>query len=202
MSGPEDAMSGPDVPNAVPNAVPNPVPNPPVGGRRAVPARCLGLALAVSACPSWTHGIRSGADLALLLIAALFGWWAGPPVTGRPVRGSSRWTAQLARHRNTALAVATVILAAISGPPGWSAAALTVLLLGYLLFVDAASYGRRPTGPLPAVAAYAAAALVLLAAFVPSAASSWARLPAALGVAVAALAVASAFWFTTPDRKS
>lgn len=172
-------------------------------GRTArLPARCVGAVLAVAACAPGSHGGVTGPEAVVALVAAGFGWWAGPPVTGRPVRQSGRRAAQFARHRNTGLAVGAVLLAALHALSATPAVAFTVLLLGYLLYVDAQTYGRRPTGPLPALAAYGGTALVLLAAFVPLGTSNWARLPAVLGVLLAALAVGSALWVQRAGEKS
>ncbi|WP_280669315.1 MULTISPECIES: hypothetical protein [unclassified Kitasatospora] len=167
-------------------------------GRNLLP-RCLGLVLAVAACApggpaGWTVG-----HAVLALVVAPFGWWAGPPVTGRPVRRSARLLPRIARHRNTLLAVGAVLLAALNAPSAWLAGAFTALLLGYLLYVDARTHGRRPTGPLPALAAYGAATAVLLAAVLPTGTSSWARLPAVLGVGLATLALGSALWSHRPE---
>jgi hypothetical protein len=107
----------------------------------------------------------------------------------RPTTYSSRVHRRLARHRNTVLATAAVLVAMVSHPSAWLAAAVTMLLLGYLLHVDARSHAHLPTGPGAAIAAIAAAAVVLAAALAPAQSSGAARLLAALGVAAAAGAV-------------
>ncbi|MDH6126374.1 hypothetical protein [Kitasatospora sp. GP82] len=163
-------------------------------------ARCLGVALAVTACNPGGHKVRPGAgdslltDVVLPLAAAGFAWWAAPPPTRSRFDRWSTWLARLARHRNTVLAAGCVVLAALNTPPAWLAAAVTALLVGYLLFVDRSGPGRSPSGPLPAFAAFAAAGLVLSAALVPTGAVDWARPLAVLGVAVAAFGVGAALW--------
>ncbi|MFI9272897.1 hypothetical protein ACIGXM_19545 [Kitasatospora sp. NPDC052896] len=167
---------------------------------RAV-ARFLGIALLVAACDPAGH---TGGELLVPLAAAGFAWWAAPPTTARPAvgrrtNGLAGLGDRLARHRNTVVATAAVLLAAVNHPPAWLAAGITALLLGYLLLVDARGVGHRPAGPLPALAACGAAALVLLAALAPTGASSWARPGAALGVAVAALGVGITLWTRRPE---
>lgn len=159
-----------------------------------LPARFLGLALAAGAAAPAAGGPLSSVGVVLVIGAAAFGWWAAPPVNARLERTEQHPLARLNRHRNTVLATGAVLLAALGSPSLWVAAGITALLLGYLLLLDSESRGRRRPGPLPAAAACAAAALVLLAAFAPTTSSDWARLPAVLGVAVAALAVAAALW--------
>ncbi|MCC9309850.1 hypothetical protein LN042_22725 [Kitasatospora sp. RB6PN24] len=127
--------------------------------------------------------------LAGAVLAVGFGWWAAPPLTVRPGPASARLHLQLARHRNTVLATVAVLLAALSHPSAWLAAAITALLLGYLLRVDARSHVHLPTGPGAILAACAASALVLAAALTPAQTSGAARLLAAFGIAVAAGAV-------------
>ena len=89
------------------------------------------------------------------------------------------------------------MLAAADTPPDWLAACDAAVLLSYLLCVDAVAAGppgarliRRPSTLL---AAYAATALVLAAAFLPTtSAGSWSRLVAALALAGAGIAVVAA----------
>ncbi|WP_101383450.1 MULTISPECIES: hypothetical protein [Kitasatospora] len=151
-------------------------------------SRCLGMALLTAATNP-----MGGAMVALHLVgvaaAVGFGWWAAPPLTTRPTAPSARLHLQLARHRNTVLATAAVLLAALTQPSAWLAAAITALLLGYLLHIDAHSHAHLPTSPGAALSACAASALVLAAALTPAQTSDAARLLAALGLAAAAGAV-------------
>ncbi|MGK4585827.1 hypothetical protein [Kitasatospora sp. HPMI-4] len=164
--------------------------------------RSLGTALAVAAAAP--VALRQGPVVAVLVPAgaALAAWWASQAVVQRPVAYAFTWRARLVRHRNTAFAVACVLLAALSGPPLWAAACVAALLLGYLLCVDAAAgpAGLRQlrSRSVPA-AACAASALVLLASYVSVAASGWGRIIAALAVACSAVAVGLALWSRRPD---
>ncbi|WP_051969417.1 hypothetical protein [Kitasatospora azatica] len=156
---------------------------------RQLPSRFLGVALLVAACNPMDRATVRPVDFLPSLLAAGFAWWAAPPQTARPVAPSSRLLLRLARHRNTVLATAAVVLAALNPPQLALAAAITALLLGYLLHVDTRSHAHLPAGPLPTLAACGAAALVLLAALAPTHSSDAARLLAALGIGAAALAV-------------
>jgi hypothetical protein len=162
-----------------------PQPRPDAADRlQAVPIRVLGALLLVGAldparwpdylCPQWFFGV----------IAAVAGLWAGAPVVRRPVMDSHRWADQLRRHRNTLLAAASALLAALQSPPVWLMAVQTLLLLGYLMLVDASvAAARSPRAQLnQALCAAAAAALVLLAAVAPVTGGWWARFVAALAV--------------------
>jgi hypothetical protein len=153
-----------------------------------LPSRCLGVALLVAATNPM-GGANTVLHLLGVVVAVGFGWWAAPPLAARPSTSSARLHLRLARHRNTVLAAAAVLLAALSHPSGWLAAAITALLLGYLLHVDARSRAHLPTGPGAALSACAASALVLAAALAPAQSSGAARLLAALGLAAAAGAV-------------
>jgi hypothetical protein len=157
-----------------------------VRGDSPLTARCLGAALALAACdpPATVHA--PVVVKVLVVIAAALAWWAAPMVDERPAQTSMRWAALAVRRRTTLLAAASVAVAALTGPPVWTAACVAVLLLAYLLVTDpwaggvTAPAGPRPAGP--ASAAAAACALVFLAAEVPLSDTSWARLPAALAV--------------------
>ncbi|MFE0463111.1 hypothetical protein ACFW1A_28035 [Kitasatospora sp. NPDC058965] len=161
---------------------------------RELPTRLVGVALVVAACDPMARADPRPVDLVVPALAAGFAWWAAPPVPGRPAAATSRVHLQLARHRNTVLAVVAVALAALLQPGVLLAVALTVLLLGYLLLVDARSHARVPLGPGPTAAACAASLLVLLAALAPAQSSPGARLFAALGIAVAALSVGATLY--------
>ncbi|GAA1949479.1 hypothetical protein [Kitasatospora viridis] len=155
---------------------------------RQLPSRFLGAVLLVASVdPMAAQG--GTARTVLAVAGALFGWWAAAPLTARPVAPSARLGMRIMRHRNTVLAVAAVVLAAIGNPPAWLAVAVTALLLGYLLHVDARGHAHLPAGPAATVAACAAAAVVLAAALLPAQSSQSARLLAALGVAVAGAAI-------------
>ncbi|MFB7667744.1 hypothetical protein ACFC1R_28100 [Kitasatospora sp. NPDC056138] len=166
-------------------------------------ARSLGTALAVAA--SAPVALPEG-PLAAVLVpagAALAAWWASPAVVRRPVAVTFARRAQLARHRNTALAVVCVLLSALSTPPIWAAACVTSLLLGYLLCVDAAAGPaglRQLRSRWAPAAAYTASALVLLASYAPVAPSGWGRIIAALAVSCSAVAVGLALWSRRSDQ--
>jgi hypothetical protein len=153
-----------------------------------LPSRLLGIALLVGAANP-----MGGAHPVLGMVRAVLGvglgWWAAPPLTVRPTASSSRPLHRLARHRNTVLATAAVLLATVSHPSAGLAAAVTALLLGYLLHVDVRSHARLPTRPGAALSACVAAAVVLAAALAPAQSSGAARLLAAFGIAAAAGAV-------------
>ncbi len=164
-----------------------------------LPARLLGLALGASAALVAARQLPLGLPAALVLAAAGFGYWAGPPLSARQERPAQHWQARLSRHRNTALAAGSVVLATGGRPPAWLAVEIAALLLGYLLLLDTESRGHPPTGPRQALAAVTATALVLLAAFAPTSASTWARLPALLGVLAATAVLTATLW---PRRRA
>ncbi|MCG6494047.1 hypothetical protein [Kitasatospora sp. A2-31] len=123
------------------------------------------------------------------LVAALaLATWAAPPPP-LPARRPTTWPARLAAHRTTVLATGGVVLAALGEPSLWRGAAVAVLLVGYLLLVDALGPDRRRPRPAHALAALAASALVLPPAFAPTGAQDWSRPVAVLGVVVAAVGV-------------
>ncbi|WP_327066095.1 hypothetical protein OG500_09590 [Kitasatospora sp. NBC_01250] len=154
-------------------------------------ARCLGVALVVSGTVPLALGTKGGLGIALWLsvVGAGFAWWAAPPVPEDAAQPRLRLFRQLSRHRNTVLAAVALLLAAMAPAAAWLAAASTVLVLTYLLYVDTFSDVHRPPGRTTLAVAYLASGVVLLAALVPTGHSSAARLLAALGVAVAAGAV-------------
>ncbi|MGW2248587.1 hypothetical protein ACWCXH_00070 [Kitasatospora sp. NPDC001660] len=117
--------------------------------------------------------------------------WAAPPPDGPPRRSAS-WPARLAATRTTVLATGSVLLAALGEPPVWQALAVTVLLIGYLLLLDAFGPRRRTVRPASAVAAVTACLLVLPVAFAPTGAGEWSRPIALLGLTAAACGVALA----------
>jgi hypothetical protein len=149
-----------------------------------LPIRVLGALLLVGAldparwphylCPQWFFGV----------IAAAAGLWAGAPVVRRPVMDSHRLTDRMVRHRNTLLAAVSALLAALQSPPVWLMAVQTLLLLGYLMVVDASvAAARSPRAQLnQALCALGAAALVLLAAIAPVTGGWWGRFVAAVAV--------------------
>ncbi|GAA2828477.1 hypothetical protein RMN57_03155 [Kitasatospora sp. CM 4170] len=123
------------------------------------------------------------------LVAALaLATWAAPPPP-LPARRPSTWPARLAAQRNTVLATGSVVLAALGEPSLWQGAAVAVLLIGYLLLVDALGPDRRRPRPAHALAALAVSALVLPPAFASTGAAEWSRPVAVLGVVVAAVGV-------------
>ncbi|GAA2153211.1 hypothetical protein GCM10009760_50670 [Kitasatospora kazusensis] len=168
----------------------------PIPATGAARSLAVALALAAGACVALAH--PPGPALLLPAAAAAAAWWAGPVVTGRPVRDSWLWYAQLARHRNTAFAAGCVALAAAGSPPLWLAACVTALLLGYLLLADAVAAGpagvRQWRSRRVPAAAYAASALVLLAAYAPVGGVGWGRIVAALAVAGSAAVAGLALW--------
>ncbi|PYC69769.1 hypothetical protein C7C46_27780 [Streptomyces tateyamensis] len=161
---------------------------------RELPTRLVGTALLVAALDPVARSGARPLELVLLVPALGFAWWAAPPVPPRRGMEAHRPHHQLARHRNTVLAVVAVALGALHQPSALLAVALTVLLLGYLLMVDARGAAHVPLGPLPLLAAAGASLLVLLAALVPWQSTSGARLPAALGIGLAALAVGAGLY--------
>ncbi|WP_329569773.1 hypothetical protein [Kitasatospora sp. NBC_01266] len=167
---------------------------------RQLPARCLGVALAVAAAdPVNRHSV--GPNVALAVVAAGFAWWAAPSVD-RAKHPGGRLHQQLARHRNTVLAVVAVLLTAVGPQRPWAAVAVTALLLSYLLHADTYDQLHRPPGRATVAGAYAAAALVLLAAVAPTASSQAARLLAVLGVAACAAAVGLTLYERRGDEEA
>ena len=117
-------------------------------------------------------------------LALCVGFWAGAPVVDRPVMPSYRLRHQLLRQRNTLLVAASALLAALQNPPVWLMIVEVLLLLTYLALVDARSAPARPMNRQlsQAACAYAASALVLLAALAPITGGWWGRLVAAAAV--------------------
>lgn len=124
--------------------------------------------------PQWFFG-------AAALIA---GFWAGAPIVDRPVMASYRLKHQFQRHRNTLLVAVSALLAALRDPPTWLMVVDVALLLTYLALIDAGTAPARPLGRQlsHAACAYAASALVLLAALAPVTGGWWGRIVAALAV--------------------
>ena len=116
--------------------------------------------------------------------AVLAGFWAGAPVVDRPVMSSYRLKHQLLRQRNTLLVAVSVLLAALQEPPVWLMVVEVLLLLTYLALVDAGTPPARPVNRQlsHAACAYAASALVLLAALAPITGGWWGRIVAAIAV--------------------
>jgi hypothetical protein len=167
-------------------------------------ARALGAALALAAFDPM-HLVHADSALAavleLLLLAGLLtlSWFASRPVVARPVSKDALWRSKLSRHRNTALAVGFVLVAAVRTPPVWLMACDAGALLAYLLFVDATAGGPPGAAQLrswPAVAgALVAQGLVLTGAVMSVAtAHSWARALAAILLLAVGAAVSLALW--------
>ncbi|MYW62787.1 hypothetical protein GTY65_01640 [Streptomyces sp. SID8379] len=164
---------------------------------RTLPVRVLGVALLTAAYRPWAAG-HDGTGLFLFCCSLVLGLWAAPGLDLRPTLHSFRWWARLARHRTTALACAAVLIAAFGDPPLWQAGCTAVLLAGYLAASDAWSTGLTATRPArrtwgEALAAAAASAAVLAAAWVDVPVSGAGRplavLVLAAGGAVVALTV-------------
>ncbi|WP_051940904.1 hypothetical protein [Phaeacidiphilus oryzae] len=178
-----------------------------MSGRTAGPARAGGLAAALGTAAERGLALLLAlavarpselGDLPLTVLLLVLAWCAGPSRARRPVTVSYRWWPRLVQHRNTVFAVACVLVAAVRGggaPPVALAAADTVLLLSYLVLVDARTagpVGRRRLRPAALLAGYGASALVLVAASadVGHAGHWWARPLAALAIAGAGAALA------------
>ncbi|MGW4895881.1 hypothetical protein ACWEQL_27035, partial [Kitasatospora sp. NPDC004240] len=118
-------------------------------------------------------------------VAALALWAAVPPDgTERPPRTRA---ARIAAARTTVLAAGSVVLAAVGDTPAWRGVAVAVLLIGYLLLLDAFGPQRRAPRPAHALAALAAAGMVLPVALAPTGAGEWSRPLALLGLIAAAV---------------
>ncbi|MGW4648602.1 hypothetical protein [Kitasatospora sp. NPDC004289] len=166
----------------------------------AATARALGVLLVLGVDAALTT--VPAAWLTLLPFTLPFAWFAAPPAPGLVPTGSS-WQAQLSRRRTTAFATGCTVTAALGDPPLWLAAALTLLLLGYLLHLDgadpdAADDARRPGRAV--AASFGSAVLVLLAAAAPLGSSAPGPLVAVLAVAGAAAACALALRGSPADR--
>lgn len=200
-------MTSPTVPPTAPTAPPTAgtisAGRAPLSGDRLA-ARCLGTALAVAACNPPAAVRVTPAALVGIALVAVAAWWAAPMVDARPVQTSLRWFQVAERRRTTLLAAGSVVLAAVSDPPVWLAACVTGLFVAYLLVTDVWTRGSTaPPGAVtrtPALTAAGAAAVVFLGATVPLAATSWARLPAALALAATAACVALALRGPRPPR--
>ncbi|MEY9842363.1 hypothetical protein [Streptacidiphilus sp. EB103A] len=161
------------------------------------PVQLLGCALALLVTDPTAWAGRPLPDLVVPLFALAAACYAAAPLAARPVATGYRWFARLARHRNTAFAVLCIVLAATDPPPAWLAAVDAVLLLTYLLAVDAVAAGppglRLLRRPVTLLAAYGGTAAVLAAALLPTTPlGPSARLFAALALAAAGGAVAVA----------
>lgn len=117
-------------------------------------------------------------------VALVLGFWAGAPIVDRPEMRSYRLRHQIERYRNTLLAGAAALLAAFQSPPVWLMAVELALLLTYLVLADANTAPARPADQQLSHAgyAYAASALVLLAALAPVTGGGWGRIVAGIAV--------------------
>ncbi|MEV7601269.1 hypothetical protein AB0O91_28275 [Kitasatospora sp. NPDC089797] len=150
--------------------------------------RGSGVALALAAAGTGSGTLTDRLGPAFLLPVAVLALWAAVPgPEGPPPR--RHWAARLSAARTTLLAAGAVPLAALGTPTWWRALAVTVLLAGYLLLLDALGPRRPSIRPAAAAAALTASLLVLPPAFVPSAAGEWSRPFALLGLAAAAVGV-------------
>ncbi|QMU68400.1 hypothetical protein [Streptacidiphilus sp. P02-A3a] len=178
---PPPAPDGPAAPDAAVWAVPETDP-------REWGLRLLGvpLALAVTDPAGWFSG--PPARLLLPLVAVLGALAGAGPVAARPVLGDGRWRRRIVRYRNSLFTAGCVLFAALFPPPGWLAVCDTVLLLSYLLLLDAFVGGPPAAAllrrPLALLSLYAGSGVVLAAALLPvDATGAWARLIAALAIA-------------------
>jgi hypothetical protein len=167
----------------------------PAGPALDRPVQLLGCALALLVTDPTAWAGRPNGDAVLPLLALAAAVFAAAPLAARPVADGYRWHARLSRHRNTAFAVMCVVLAATDPPPAWLAAVDAVLLLTYLLAVDAVTAGppglRLLRRPLTLLAAYGGTAAVLAAALLPTTPlGPSARILAALALTTAGTAVA------------
>lgn len=188
--------AGPDPSASAP--APAPAVRGPIGIRlpAQLPARCLGVALALASCNVSAAVHHSLSAWLMFVVVAGVAWWAAPMIDQRPVQNSLRWTRIAARRRPTVFAVASVVAAAITDPPTWVAACVAGLFLAYLLITDDWTMGsaapRSARRPAPALTAAAAVTLTFVCATVPVASTDWARLPAALALAATVTCVALA----------
>ena len=182
---------------ATDTAGPVPPPAPAPGPSLDRPIQILGCALALLVTDPTTWAGRPILDVLEPLFALAAAVFAAAPLTARPVATGHRWYARLSRHRNTAFAVMCIVLAATDSPPAWLAVVDAVLLLTYLLAVDAVAAGppglRLLRRPLTLLAAYGGTATVLAAALLPTTAlGPSSRLIAAVALTGAGAAVAVA----------
>ncbi|MEZ0093787.1 hypothetical protein [Streptacidiphilus sp. EB129] len=169
------------------------------------PLRLLGCVLALLATDPTAWASRPPIDLLLPLLAAAGGFFGAAPVLARPVISGFRLRNRIARHRATVFAVGCVVLLTLHRPPDWLAGCEVVLLLTYLVSVDAAAAGppgaRTARRPWALLAAYASALLVFAAALLPVTDSgAWARLAAAVAVVASGAATAAVLRPTRADR--
>lgn len=150
-----------------------------------LPIRIFGalLLLAATDPARWPHYLSPQWFFGVVAVCA--GFWAAGPTVERPEMRSYRLKHQALRYRNTLLAAAAALVAAASQtPPVWLMAGEVALLLTYLVLVDVGAAPAR-TGQVQlnqAGYAYAASALVLLAALAPVTGGGWGRFVAAVCV--------------------
>ncbi|MFF7994397.1 hypothetical protein ACFZDG_32040 [Kitasatospora xanthocidica] len=130
-----------------------------------------------------------------LLPVAVGALWAAVPAPDGPAPRT--WPARLSAVRTTLLCAGSVLLAALGEPSWWRALAVTVLLAGHLLLLDALGPGGPSIRPAAAGTALIASLLVLPPAFAPTTAGEWSRPFALLGLVTAAVGVGLAL---RPDR--
>ncbi|MFE5588108.1 hypothetical protein [Kitasatospora sp. NPDC056531] len=149
--------------------------------------RATGTALALAAAGTGTGTLTDRLGPVVLLPVAVGALWAAVPAADGPAPAA--WHARLSATRTTLLAAGSVLLAAFGEPSWWRALAVTVLLAGHLLLLDALGPRRPSIRPASAAAALTAALLVLPSAFAPTTAGEWSRPLAVLGLAAAAVGV-------------
>ena len=149
--------------------------------------RGTGAALALAAAGTGTGTLTDRLGPVCLLPVAVGALWAAVPAPDGP--SSTRWLARLSAARTTLLAAGAVPLAALGETSWWRVLAVTVLLAGYLVLLDASGPRRPSVRPASAAAALTAALLVLPTAFAPLAAGEWSRPFAVLGLAAAVVGV-------------
>ncbi|MBD0690684.1 hypothetical protein [Streptomyces sp. CBMA123] len=164
-------------------------------GLQRAALRATGTVLALAAAGTGTGTLTDRLGPVCLLPIAAVALWAAVPAPDGPT--PTRRLARLAATRTTLLAAGAVPLAALGDPSWWRALAVTVLLAGYLLVLDALGPHRPTIRPATAAAALTAALLVLPPAFAPTAAGEWSRPLAVLGLTAAAVGVALAL---RPER--
>ncbi|MFH9352936.1 hypothetical protein [Kitasatospora sp. NPDC017646] len=152
-----------------------------------VALRGTGTALALAAAGTGTGTLTDRLGPVCLLPVAVGALWAAVPAPDGPT--PTRWLARLSTGRTTLLAAGSVPLAALGEPSWWRALAVTVLLAGYLMLLDALGPRRPSVRPASAATALTASLLVLPPAFTPTSAGEWSRPLAVLGLAVAAVGV-------------